>query len=209
MSKSHPQMANIAGNKRETDLSSSDTEGASALAYKEAELHLSLQGQELHAVPRAQLAAWILEVVRVESPVHVEEVYRRVANAAGVRRIGARIRSAMDLAVRVAAKRGIVRRGDFLWIADMADPPIRDRSQAEAVSRKLEHIAPEEICTAIKLVLLSTRGLEPEQLPNAVARSFGIQRLGEDSRAIIETVLENMMTEKQVTISGRYAIAVE
>lgn len=191
------------------DPSLREPDASSPVPYRTADLQISLWGEELHAVPRARLAAWMLDVVRVESPVHVEEVYRRVANAAGVRRIGARIRSAMELAVRVAAKGEIVRRGDFLWIAGMMEPPVRDRSQEADVSRKLEHIAPEEICAAITRVLLHTRGLEPDQIPGAVARSFGIHRLAEDSRAIIESVFHNMMTDRHVTISGRYAVAAE
>ena len=100
--------------------------------------------------------------------------------------------------------------GVFLWGADMDEPAVRDRSQAaDVVSRKMEQIVPEEIAAAIRLVLRSTRGLESGQLPNAVARCFGIQRLGEESRARIEAALEKMVSNHEVAISGRYAVAVE
>ena len=68
-------------------------------------------------------------------------------------------------------------------------------------SSRIHELEPEE--------LEVYRQLEPERLPQTVGRCFGIQRLSEDSRAIIEEALSTMIAEKQVAISGRYAVAVE
>lgn len=63
--------------------------------YQLANLTVSLRGLELHTVPRATMAAWVTKVVDIESPVHMHEVGRRIANAAGVGRIGTRIQESL------------------------------------------------------------------------------------------------------------------
>lgn len=186
---------------------SCDENPSSPIPYETAQLTINLLGMALHEVPRAQLAAWIVEVVCVESPVHVDEVYHRVSNAAGIKRVGARIRNAMDLALRVATKQGVVRRGEFLWNTEMKVPSIRDRSGRPEVSRKLEHIPPEEIKAAVFEVLTRTAGLEPDLVPGAVARCFGIQRLTEESRVFIDRQLQDMSSQRLITVSGRYVIS--
>ena len=51
--------------------------------YKVAELVISTDGRDLHAVPSYTMANWIQRVVEIESPVHLNEVARRIANAVG------------------------------------------------------------------------------------------------------------------------------
>ena len=69
-------------------------------AYELARPNVSLHGYELHELPANYLLDPITEVVRVESPVHVSEVKRRIADAVGVKRIGARIEANLDRAIR-------------------------------------------------------------------------------------------------------------
>ena len=97
--------------------------------YRLAELTVTTRGLELHTIPRTAMASWITEVVDVESPVHIDEVGRRIANAAGVGRIGARIQEALFEAIQYAARSGQIHVGDsFLWRKHIEQPELRDRS---------------------------------------------------------------------------------
>ena len=57
--------------------------------------------------------------------------------------------SALDLTVRVVEKEGVLRCKAFPWKASMVSPSVRDRSVNSEISRKWDHIAPEEIEVAI------------------------------------------------------------
>jgi hypothetical protein len=52
----------------------------------------------------------------------------------------------------------------------MQEPPVRDRSELPAVSRKFELIAPEEIKRAILTVTQESYGIAPLEMSNAVFR---------------------------------------
>jgi hypothetical protein len=159
----------------------SDPAPPTAVAYQVARLPEKLSGLDLSSVPTGRLASWVAEVVAVESPVHVDEVARRIAEAAGVKRLGSRMQAALDSACRDAARRGTIRRqGDFLWSPTMQQPVVRDRSNLPAASRKLDLIAPEEVAQAVEAVVAASFGIEADALPAAVGRALGFTRVGDE-----------------------------
>jgi hypothetical protein len=85
-------------------------------SYVIAELEVDLGFSDLHAVSLDRLSQWLAQVVAVESPIHWLEAARRIANAAGVQRVGSRIQEAFKRACRSGARaKRFVYRGDFLW----------------------------------------------------------------------------------------------
>jgi very-short-patch-repair endonuclease len=122
--------------------------------YKVATVVVNSGGQELHNVATQRLAAWVVDVVKVESPVHVSEVARRITDAAGFKRVGSRIQAAIDAAAMYAVRSGTIRRqGEFLWLSQMQVPPVRDRTHLASSVRRLDLIAPEEIASAARKVV--------------------------------------------------------
>ena len=100
------------------------------------------------------MANWIQRVVEIESPVHLDEVAKRIVTTAGVSRIGNRIRNAVKTAARQAARSESVQiRGEFLYWTTQEQATVRDRDDLPNASRKLELIAPEEMEAAIKQVV--------------------------------------------------------
>jgi len=175
--------------------------------YRVAGLAANTGGRELAEVPPVRLAGWAAEVVGIEGPVHSAEVARRVAEAAGVRRIGPRIQLALDGAFDLAARRGQIRRqGDFLWPAAMAEAPLRDRSGLPAASKKLEWVAPEEIARAIERVVADALGIEPEAIPPAACRVLGFPRLGDDMRRRFEAIRDDLVARGRLAPSGKHLI---
>ena len=90
------------------------------------------------------MANWIQDVVKIESPVHLDEVARRIATAVGASR------KKVKTAARQATRSGSVQiGGKFLYWTEQRKVTVRDRSELPKASRKLELIAPEEMEAAI------------------------------------------------------------
>lgn len=130
------------------------TQSLSVVSHRCAQVHLQLGDVDMHLVSRTQLADLLAQVVNVESPVHWMEAARRVLDGAGIHRLGNGIQEAFEQAVRVGVDRKLfVKREEFLWGPAMQQPPIRNRSELPAASRKLEFVAPEEIRRAVLIVV--------------------------------------------------------
>ena len=134
-------------------------------------------------------------IVEVESPIHVQELSRRVTEAAYISRTGSRIRAVIEAAIGSAVRRGKVRReGDFLWHPAMRDAPLRDRSGLPDASKKLEFVAPEEVEAAIAKAVDDSYGMDREEVPAAVLRLLlGFRRTTESAQRRVARVLDDMI----------------
>ena len=170
--------------------------------YKLAELDI-INRRDLHTVPTSIITEWIQRVVEVESPVHFDEVARRITKAAGVNRIGNRIRDALKTAARRAARRGNIRiKGQFFYWTQQQSVSVRDRSTLPNASKKLKFIAPEEIEASIKVVVLNSLGIERNDLSREVCRLFGFKSVSEDMRQTIEPVVDGLINQGTLTVKG-------
>lgn len=189
------------------DVASQSTDTSVTVPYERAILHIMLGMEGLHEVSRLRIADWIRRVVAVESPVHENEVARRIVEAAGIKRIGNRIEEAFQLSVLLAVQNGMVcARGEFLWDLAMALPPLRDRSRLPAASRKLEYVAPEEIALAVEAVVEGTYGIEDEAIAPAVGQVLGFGRVSDEMRSRIESVVRQMIMEKRLIQQGTHVV---
>lgn len=122
-----------------------------------------------------RLADLIVQIVRVESPIHIDELQRLVAEAFGLQRTGSRIQDAALLAGRRAESLGkITRKGNFFWDPTMKQPAVRNRLD---MNMDVERIAPEEIQVAAQKIKKIVRGLTTDALVTEVARSLGYLRV--------------------------------
>ena len=145
------------------------------------------------AQPHIDTHRHIIEIVRVEGPVHVDAVARRIADAAGISRIGARIRRNLEWAIKDASSsNSIVRKGEFLWLPDMNRPIVRDRS-AVPQAKKIELISPEEIAEAIKMIVERSYEIDKADAAPEAGRILGFRRVSRDTRAKIDSVIEGLI----------------
>jgi hypothetical protein len=178
-------------------------EEAALPEYQFAVLHPEIASRELHQHTLGKLAGWIETIVRVESPVHFEEVARRMVEAAGITRMGTRIRSQLELAVKFAEGAGkVVRKGEFLWAPQMETPSLRRRSHFQPASRRMSLIAPEELVLAIEKVVADSVAIQPEAVVSSVVKLFGFQRVTEEMREVILEVIKKAMGEKRILKEG-------
>ena len=170
--------------------------------YELAQQHVDTLGWQsdynLGNVPESYLREPIIEIVRVEGPVHFDAVARRIADAAGVSRIGARIRANLERTVNkiVGHKgNGIVRKGEFLWQADMNRPIVRDRSAVPPRVKKIEWIAPEEIAEAITMTVDRSYGIDKADTATEAGRLLGFRRMSKGTRAKVDSVTERLLRD--------------
>ncbi|WP_139924991.1 DUF3320 domain-containing protein [Hymenobacter sp. DG01] len=177
----------------------SATDQALTEPYQVAQLPAAVGHRELHQHSLGQLANWLTQIVRIESPIHLDEATRRLAQASGATQVGARMRKAgRDAALLAANLRHLRQHGDFLWDLSMQQPPLRDRSQLPAISRKLTFVAPEELARALRTVIEQSFALPREAVFLPTVRLLGFSRLSEEMRQQLEPVLTGLLERGEV-----------
>ena len=169
-----------------------ETDDRSAL-YETASPKIALGWRELHEVPYTYLIDAIEEIVRAESPVHWEEVARRIAAAVDIGRLGSRIRNTINREITASVRRGRVKkRGEFLWDPEMETPTVRDRDVLPAQRKKIELIAPEEIAEAVRLVVESAYTIRQDEAISKAAALLGFARASANIQERIRAVVSDM-----------------
>ncbi|MDU0369913.1 DUF3320 domain-containing protein [Hymenobacter endophyticus] len=172
--------------------------------YQIAQLPAAVGHRELHQHSLGQLATWLSVVVRIESPIHVDEATRRLAQAGGATQVGARMRKAVRAAALLATNlRHLRQQGEFLWENTMQQPPLRNRGQLPAISRKLPLVAPEELALALRTVIEQSFALPREAVFLPAVRLLGFSRLSDEMRLQLEPVLLGLLERGEVLeVSG-------
>ncbi|MEA5405465.1 DUF3320 domain-containing protein [Arcicella sp. DC2W] len=172
-------------------------------AYTSAILPEEITKLELHLFSLGQLSKWIEQVVEVETPVHFEEMARRVADANGISKIGSRVRAKLIEATEYAVRNNTIKmKGDFLWHPEMETPYIRERSLLSSSSRKLSFISPEEINIAIKKVVVNSIAIQPDNAVPLIAKLFGFGRVTEEMRKLLLNAIDFAVLSGVVSKEG-------
>ncbi len=154
--------------------------------------------EALVALRATEVGALVAEIVREESPVHAEEALRALA-ARFETRASKRTQEAFARGLAAAEASGAVsRRGEFLWHRDAGAARVRRRGPHAPVT-KPEHIAPEELEAAVRLVLGREFGIARDPLVSGTARLLGFSRAGASLAAAIEAALDRLIAAGEVT----------
>lgn len=162
---------------------------------------------ELHEVPPESLALAVQDVVRVEGPIHLDEVVRRIRTFWGLQRAGNRIRDAIDDGIDLAITReAVVLDGLFLSIPNAkvfvrrrtSDPPPR-----------IELISDAEIRESIKHVLRIQFSSPVDDVVISAARRFGLQSTSQATSDRIRSVIQGMIGSTLVMNGGRVDLVTE
>ncbi len=131
--------------------------------------------EELHETPTGILTALVEEAVKIEGPVHIDEVIERIRSAWASTRAGGRIPTCdreCPLGLRSTPAR-VERGGDFLSIPGTS-VSVRDRSAAvSSTLRRAERLPPSEIAAAVTEVVRANFGATSDQIVQAVSRTIG------------------------------------
>jgi hypothetical protein len=171
--------------------------------YQLAEIHMEEQHPELHLYTFKQLGDWMSEIVKVESPVHFDEMTKRIVEAAGLSKAGSRIKYTVTQALKSAELAGlVVVKDEFIWDPAMELPIVRNRSKLPAAYKKLALIAPEEVYEAIRQVVAGSISItEAEAIP-LVAKSFGFARVPDEMRQALSQAIGQAIRRDIITHQG-------
>ena len=145
--------------------------------YEVATVSLPLRYLDIDSVPGQLLRRAIISIVRVESPVHIDVVKRRIADYFG-EWLTKRFSEHLDDFIPPAANStAIARRGEFLWSRPFQQVIVRDRSDLPSNIKKIEYVAPEELAGAIEMVVRQAHGIESDEAIAETARLLGFRRV--------------------------------
>lgn len=143
----------------------------------------------------SDLISSIGEVLRVEAPLHEDDLASRVALSFGDQRVGARIGRRIAEALSASRLKGVARsRGAFVW---GATDEVSPRSRA-GTAIPAERIAVEEWRAAVVEVLERTGALPRERLATAVRSYLGFNRRGRKVEEQIANAIEGLMRDERL-----------
>jgi hypothetical protein len=168
--------------------------------YQRADLPSINTGYEFHeSINRDQQRDLIIELARIEAPIHIDTAIFEIARAFGYRRTSDRIwraaRQAIEMAIRIGA---VELKGDFIWRPAQTLDAVRTPGQEDPVYRDIEAIPPEEIDLAFQKLMEAGATDESELIP-VVAKVLGFDRVGPRIRPIL---VERLATVTERTTSG-------
>ena len=162
----------------------------------------------LHEAPLAAVARYVVRIVEIEGPVHLDEVGRRLSRLWGYKRAGSRIQDSVRRAVSAAARSGSLRYsggsdGAFLEPGAGAAVTVRDRSRVKSATlRRVEMLPPVELSQSIVQVVERSIGITERELAIEVARAFGFKSTSADMRTCVTENARRLVTEGRLSVEG-------
>jgi very-short-patch-repair endonuclease len=167
--------------------------------YREATLSY-IPDVDLLTLNRRQLLEICMAVVKVEGPIHSDEVARRVREAFNLERTGRRILDSIAGALSVGRETGVlVADGDFWDLAGRSIEQPRDRRSAASSIRRADRIAPDEYRKAIHIALVDAVALSRDELIVETARCLGFERTGVDLQVEIGMQIDNLISRDEIS----------
>ena len=144
-----------------------------------------------HEAPKSLVQDAVCRIVRIEGPIHEDEVSRRLATVWGMDRAGSRIQAAAREALIACARNGKLARDCGFWTAPGGPAfVVRSRADVDVPSlRSAKYLPPAEIALCAKDVVKENVRVSQSELVVEIARRFGFQRTGQDLQEAIQKVI--------------------
>jgi hypothetical protein len=144
----------------------------------------------------------ILEVARVEGPLHFETLIERLRMRYGMARARQSTRTHLVRILGAMASRGVIsvlRRdaGEDLFVA-LPGTPAHPRGPGIMGIRRALHVAPEELAAGLRALFVAERGGYRDDLIRKAAREFGWTRTGDDVYAVLDAALDSLLRSGEV-----------
>lgn len=157
-------------------------------AYRRADERDLGKHEDLLELSPKKVARLLVEVVKVEGPIHRDEALRILTGWFDTR-VSKQTREAFEAGVAEAtAGDRLEQRGDFLWRADRSGCEVRYRGDDCPVT-DTDLIPPEEFQAAVRLVIQKELGIPADALVNATRTLMGFRRATTRLTAAIEAAV--------------------
>lgn len=153
--------------------------------YKRAEVRAPAGWLEPHEAGLSTVTPIVIEIVKAEGPIQLEEVARRYAQAFGKDKAGSRILNVTAQGLRNAVRIGAIKSADnfYFTVEQETQPPVRDRSAESGATLKASSISMIEIREALRIAREDNAGGNDGELIRSAARLLGFRRVGSDLQA--------------------------
>jgi very-short-patch-repair endonuclease len=176
-----------------------------ATRYVEADFAVPRQ-MEPHEVPLGQMVDYVARIVDLEGPIHLDEIVARIRIMWGLGRAGARIRAAVERAVRTAAEQRLVEGGPF-YAKPGLPIGVRDRAQVQSATlRKPEMLPPAEIEAAAILIVKANYGASRAELVQTLSRCFGFASTSAQLRLALEGGIDRSLAAGTLSLQGEVLV---
>jgi len=168
--------------------------------YKSIDVDEGSRSGEIHEENPSRLQDWVNLIVRVEGPVHSEQIIDSIRRIYGKKRAGRQIRDTIyaniKKLVNIKKIRRVDRRNEFYVLVDSLDQ-IVPRGPAETV-RSIKHICAREIEAGLLQITKAAYGIERADLIVATARAFGFNRAGAEIREALNRGISRLLRESKL-----------
>lgn len=168
----------------EEEIDDVPNEGYGFIPYQQADItdysHLSV-----HEVIR--------QVIEIEQPIHLEELYRRVAPLYGNLKATSKVRNEVNSEFRDYLAETIDRKGDFITLKDFDQLQVRVPNENDGYVRPISYISNDELGKAMRVIARKSYGIIPNDLIVATARELGYKRTGENIVSALRSVYDKML----------------
>jgi very-short-patch-repair endonuclease len=153
-----------------------------------------------HLFPR-QLSEIIHQILRVEAPIHFDELVTRMREQWGLARAAERFRTHVKAGLEVLEKEKVaVCEGEFIHLTHQEPVRVRKRSEdAPAGTRKCDHIPPVEIELALRHFTRLAHRLSREEAAKEVSLALGFKSLSSEFLGIVEERINLLINSGQMT----------
>ena len=192
-----------------SEIGLSDTEDSNPSDHLYVEASPLRSGQyELHETPVGMMADLVEQVVRVEGPVHIDEVIARLRTAWGLLRAGARIEAAVEQGAGLALSRGRITRDGAFLSSPGHDPFPRNRSATLSPGlRKLEMISPRELAVGAVHIVTTNFGATEDEIVVAVSRMLGFKATSTQLRKLISSTIKDLLDSSTLRMEDKMIVA--
>jgi len=154
---------------------------------------------DFREVPASTLETAITEIVAVEGPIHIEELFERIKDIGNIPRMTGKIKERIIDACDMASRDKKIRtENNFLWPPVMPQHFLRRRNNKHDID--ISWICDAEICAAICHVLEQQYATERDDLVNQVLKIFGFSKTSDKSRARIRKVIGAKVDEEELVV---------
>ena len=161
-----------AGLERTDAASVADVDAPLSGPYEEVAFKVKGSPQDLSP---GELAKTVTRVLEIESPLHMDELYRSVGNVFSMKRTGDRSKAAILEAVELLVQQESVTLADPFVSLVNGEVQVRDRSALDSSSRHPDMLPPAEIQKALVAILRDHFGVRRDELIVEAGRLFGFR----------------------------------
>jgi very-short-patch-repair endonuclease len=150
-----------------------------------------------------RLASFVAALVDIEGPIHEDLVTDRLKERCAVERAGSNVQSNVGEAIHWAIRNHNVERRShksFLW--SKGKSLLTFRIPGDGIKRSIDMIHREEVELAVLYAVEDQFGTMRDELPRAVGKLFGFERISPDAADIVRDVVDELVERHLLRVSG-------